>query len=150
MLPKRGFVTAVLVGESVDRAEHWDESHKIMRQFLDLPHIRKLLPPGTHLTPACVCSPNMVVGTARNPFGDRIAAVGDLVTARLYKDGILSAQDTARALAETVLASGIDEDSLKRGYTPVLERFRRDTRFARVVFLIHRVFFSSSVLSRVP
>ena len=149
LLPKRGFVTAVLVGESVDRAEHWDESRKIMRQFLDLPHIRKLLPPGTHLTPACVCSPNMVVGTARNPFGDRIAAVGDLVTARLYKDGILSAQDTARALAETVLASGIDEDSLKRGYTPVLERFRRDTRFARVVFLIHRVFFSSSVLSRV-
>ena len=49
----------------------------------------------------------MVVGSAKNPFGDRAAAVGDLVTARLYKDGILSAHQTARALAETVLALGI-------------------------------------------
>jgi flavin-dependent dehydrogenase len=149
LVPKRGFITIVLVGASVDRADHWEENRKIMRQFLDLPHIRKLLPPGTQLTPACVCNPNMVVGTAKNPFGDRVAAVGDLATARLYKDGILSAQDTACALAETVLAGGIDAGSLKRGYEPTLERFRRDNRFARLVFLLHRLFFSSSVLSRV-
>jgi len=149
LLPKRGFVTAVLVGKSVDRADHWDKSRKIMREFLELPHIRKLLPPGTHLTPACVCSPNMVVSTAEHPFGNRVAAVGDLVTARLYKDGILSAQETAQALAETILAEGIDAESLKRGYEPVLGKFRRDTRFARIVFLLHRLFFSSSVLSRV-
>ncbi len=149
LVPKRGFITAVLVGTSVDRADHWEENRRIMRQFLDLPHVRKLLPPGTHLAPACVCSPNMVVGTAKNPFGDRVAAVGDLVTARLYKDGILSAQETARALAETVLAEGIDAGSLKRGYEPALKRFQRDNRFARIVFLLHRLFFSSSVLSRI-
>lgn len=149
LLPKREFITAVLVGKSVDQADHWDKSRRIMRQFLDLPHVRKLLPPDMHLTPACVCSPNMVVGTAKNPFGDRVAAVGDLVTARLYKDGILSAQETARALVESVLEEGIDRRSLKRGYEPTLKRFRRDNRYARFVFMLHRLFFGSSVLSRV-
>lgn len=149
LVPKREFITAVLVGKSVDRARGWEENRKIMRQFLDLPHVRKLFPPGTQLVPSCVCSPNLVVGNARNPFGNRVAAVGDLVTARLYKDGILSAQQTACALAETVLTEGIDARSLKRGYEPILERFRRDNRYARIVFLLHRLFFGSSVLSRV-
>jgi hypothetical protein len=71
-----------------------------------------------------------------------------MVTARLYKDGLLSAQQTAAALAAAVLERGVDEESLRRGYGPVLEQFRRDNRYAAMVFLIHRVVFSSSVLSR--
>jgi len=149
LVPKREFVTAVLVGKRVDRAEGWEENRRIMRQFLELPHIRKLMPPGTDLIPSCVCNPSLVVGAARKPFGDRVTVVGDLATARLYKDGILSAQQTARALAETVLTEGVDARSLKRGYEPTLKRFRQDNRFARIVFLLHRLFFASSVLSRV-
>jgi len=149
LVPKRGFITAVLVGKSVDRASDCEKTRDLTARFLDLPHIRKLLPPGSYLTPACACSPNMVVGNAKRPFGRRVAAVGDLATARLYKDGILSAQETAHALAHTVLAEGIDPASLRRGYGPVLKRFQRDNRFAWVVFLLHRLFFGSSVLSRV-
>jgi flavin-dependent dehydrogenase len=149
LVPKRGFITAVLVGASVDAAANPAESREVMRRFLELPHVRKLVSPGIQFSPACVCSPNMVVGSAKNPFGDRIAAVGDIVTTRLYKDGILSAQRTARALAETVLGFGIDGDNLKQGYGPTLRRFGRDNRFASIVFLLHRLFFSSSVLSRV-
>jgi hypothetical protein len=37
-VPKRGFITIVLVGASVDRADHWEENRKIMRQFLDQGH----------------------------------------------------------------------------------------------------------------
>ncbi len=120
-----------------------------MEEFLALPHIRKLISPGVQLSPACMCAPNLVVESARNPFADRVAAVGDLLTARLYKDGIRSAQQTASALADTVLAHGIDAASLRKGYDPVLQRFRRDTRFARIVFLLHRLFFASSILSRI-
>jgi 2-polyprenyl-6-methoxyphenol hydroxylase-like FAD-dependent oxidoreductase len=148
LVPKRGFLTAVLVGRSVDRAVAPDAARRIMRQFLELPHIRKLVPPRTQLRLACTCSPNMVVGSARHPFGSRVAVVGDMVTARLYKDGLLSAQRTAAALAAAVLERGVDEESLRRGYGPVVEQFRRDNRYAAVVFLIHRVVFSSSVLSR--
>jgi flavin-dependent dehydrogenase len=149
LVPKRGFITVVLVGASVDTASDHAASRDIMAQFLELPHIRRLVSPRIQFSPACVCGPNMVVGSARNPFGDRVAAVGDIVTTRLYKDGILSAQRTARALAETVLELGIDAGSLKQGYGPILRRFRRDNRFASLVFLVNRMFFSSSVLSRV-
>lgn len=148
LVPKRGFLTAVLVGRSVDAVVEPVAARRIMRQFLELPHIRKLVPPRTRLRLACTCSPNMVVGSARHPFGPRVAVVGDMVTARLYKDGLLSAQQTAAALAAAVLERGVDEESLRRGYGPVVEQFRQDNRYAAVVFLIHRVVFSSSVLSR--
>lgn len=149
LVPKQGFLTAVLVGASVDAATGGSQHTEIVNRFLDLPQLRKLLSPGTRLHSVCTCCPNMVVGSARNPFADRVASVGDLVTTRLYKDGILSAQRTAQALAEAVLTLGIDKRSLDEGYGPTLRHFRRDNRFASVVFMLHRIFFSSSVLSRV-
>ena len=148
LVPKRGFLTAVLVGKSVDSAVEPAALRAIMNRFLELPQIRKLVPPRTQLRLACTCNPNMVVGSAQNPCGHRVAVIGDMVTARLYKDGILSAQQTARALADAVLDGGVDEDSLRRHYEPAVRQFRRDNRFAAVVFLLHRVVFSSSVLSR--
>jgi hypothetical protein len=147
-VPKRGFLTAVLVGRAVDRATGPDAARQTMREFLALPHIRKLVPPRARLRLACTCSPNLVVGTARHPFGERVAVVGDLATSRLYKDGLLSAQRLAAALADTVLDFGVDAASLGRGYRPAVEAFRRDNRFAAVVFLLHRVVFSSAILSR--
>lgn len=149
LVPKRGFVTVVLLGPSMDALTGPRETQDIIRRFLDLPHIRKLIPSQMRQTTACVCRPNMVIGSAQRPFGERIAAIGDLVTSRLYKDGILSAHRTGKALAETVLTVGIDSRSLRQGYGPTLQRFRRDNRFAAVVFFLHRVFFGSSLLSRV-
>ncbi|MBM3879670.1 MAG: hypothetical protein FJ387_08100 [Verrucomicrobia bacterium] len=149
LVPKRGYLTVVLVGPSVDGLGERGESREVIRQFLDLPHIRRLAPANVRWHAVCACRPSLVVGSARQPFGERVAAVGDLVTTRLYKDGILSAQETARALAETVLGWGVDAESLRRGYGPTLRGFRRDNRFAAVVFVLHRVFFGSSGLSRV-
>lgn len=149
LVPKRGFITVVLVGEGIDAVGDLAEGLGIVKRFLELPHIRKLVSPRVHLSPACICRPNMVVGSAKHPFGDRVVAVGDMVTARLYKDGILSACQTARGLAQTVLELGVDAASLEEGYGPTLRRFSRGNRLASFVFLLHRLFFSSSVLSRV-
>lgn len=149
LVPKRGFVTVVLMGPSVDALTGPREIQDILRGFLELPHIRKLIPPQAQRKPACICVPYMVVGSARRPFGDRMAAIGDLVTARLNKDGILSAHLTGKALAETVLTNGIDSRSLREGYGPILRRFRKDNRFAAAVFFLNRIFFSSSSLSRI-
>lgn len=149
ILPKRNHLTITLVGRSVDDAVRSGRTQHLIRDFLALPHVRKLIPPGVRLAPVCGCHPNLVVGSANWPFANRVAAVGDMVTTRLYKDGILSACQTADALAATVLERGIDRASLKAGYRPVLRRFRRNNRVAALVFLIHRIFFSSSMLSRV-
>jgi hypothetical protein len=149
LLPKRGYITVVLVGPSIDVSTGPAENVRIINEFLQLPQIRKLVPPNMQLRMSCICNPRLVVGAARHPFADRVAAVGDMVTARLYKDGILSAHHTASALAETLLKRGVDRRSLQEGYAPVIQRFRRDNRFAAVVFLLHRLVFGSSVLSRV-
>jgi hypothetical protein len=91
----------------------------------------------------------MTVGVASNPFGHRIALVGDMVVSRLYKDGIFSAYATASALAHCVLEEGIDRASLRARYWPVVKGFHRDNRFGRAVFLLNRLVFSHPVLSRI-
>jgi len=149
LVPKREFLTAVLVGGAVDRAQGRSGLRAVMERFLDLPHIRKLAPPRTHLRLACTCSPSMVVRSARNSFADRVAVIGDMVTTRLYKDGILSAEHTARALADAVLDRGVDAGAIQRRYRPTVRAFTRDNRFAAIVFMLHRIVFGSSILSRV-
>jgi len=148
LVPRGQWITVVLIGPSVDRAE--PSGHlAVVERFLELPHIRRFLPRKAKLTPACMCNPNMTVGVAGNPIGDRIALIGDMVVSRLYKDGIYSALTTAAALAECVLEVGVDRASLKRGYEPAVRRFERENRFGRIVFLLNRVTFSHPVLSRI-
>jgi flavin-dependent dehydrogenase len=149
IVPKRECITVVLIGEAVDRISAPAENRELVHEFLRLPHIRRLLSPVAELHPVCLCSPRMVVGVAQRPYGYRVSAVGDLVASRLYKDGILSAHHTARALVEAMLQCGVDSAGLRAGYASTLGHFRRNTRYAGLVFFIHRLFFSSSVLSRV-
>ncbi|MFH1574412.1 MAG: hypothetical protein ABIG68_10530, partial [Acidobacteriota bacterium] len=109
LLPKEQFITGVLIGRTIDQAEPM-EYQDIVRTFMDLPHIRRLVPRMPELPTACICSPNMTVGTASQPYGDRVAVIGDLAVSRLYKDGIYSAYVTAGGLADAVLSAGIDRE----------------------------------------
>ena len=130
LIPKQNWVTVVLLGKSIDRALR-SEYPGIMQRFVELPHIRRLLPPGVRLRPGCSCHPNMTVGAAREPFGTRVALAGDLAVSRLYKDGLYSAWTTSAALADCILDRGIDRDSLRRWYAPVVKAFDRDNRYGR-------------------
>lgn len=121
----------------------------IIERFLELPHIKRLIPRGARLRPACLCFPNMTVKRSRGFLGDRIALVGDIVVSRLYKDGIFSAYTTAEALSDCILNEGIGRSALMRGYAPFIRRFDRDNRFGEVVFALSRLTFSRPVLSRI-
>ncbi|MHB0980336.1 MAG: NAD(P)/FAD-dependent oxidoreductase [Thermoleophilia bacterium] len=147
LIPKGRWITIVLLGKSVDRAQPRDYQ-QLVRSFLNLPHIERLLPRRIRLSPICLCHPNMTVGVAQNPFGDRIALVGDMAVARLYKDGISSSYLTGTALADCALEEGVDRESLRRRYWPVVKGIRVDNRFGQVVFLLTRVIFSRPVASR--
>ena len=148
LIPKQNWVTVVLLGKSVDRAQP-SEFLGIMQQFVELPHIRRLLPPGVRLRPGCSCHPNMTVGAASEPFGRRVALTGDIAVSRLYKDGLYSAWTTSAALADCILEKGIDRDSLRRWYAPVVRAFDRDNRYGRLIFALSRWVFSHPALSRV-
>ncbi len=148
LLPKgEGHITLAMLGKSVDHARSEDRM-ELIRRFLELPHLRRLLPQKLGLKVICACFPSMTVGTARRPFSDRIAIIGDLAVSRLYKDGILSANSTARALAACILRHGIDSQSLKEYYWPTVESFKKDNRFGKVVFFLNRTAFSHHILSR--
>jgi flavin-dependent dehydrogenase len=148
LIPKGRWMTVVLLGKSVDRAEP-AQYLQIVERFLQLPYIRRLLPKRAQLKPVCLCHPNMTVGVARNALGHRIALVGDMVVSRLYKDGIFSAFVTATALADCILQRGIDLPSLRKHYWPAVRSFHVDNRFGRVVFLLSRLVFSHPILSRI-
>jgi len=148
LIPKGEWITVVLLGKSIDRADA-SQSLRIAESFVELPHIRRVLPRTAELRTACVCHPSMAVGAARHPFGDRIALVGDMAVSRLYKDGLFSAYVTGSALADCVLTEGIDRASLEACYWPVVRGFHVDNRFGRAVFLLSRAVFSRPALSRV-
>ncbi|OFV80825.1 MAG: hypothetical protein A2W26_06870 [Acidobacteria bacterium RBG_16_64_8] len=148
LIPKGQWITVVLLGKSVDRADPSQYLH-IVESFMTLPHIRRLLPRRAQLRAVCACHPNMAVGAARHPIGDRIALVGDMAVSRLYKDGLFSAYVTGSALADCILTEGVDRASLKKRYWPVVRGFHRDNRFGRAVFLLSRVVFSRPALSRI-
>jgi hypothetical protein len=149
ILSKRGYITVTLVGKSVDRASNHQQNLQVIRDFLALPQIQRALPPTMQPTIRCICNPNLVVGAATRPFGQRVAAVGDMATSRQYKDGILSAHNMAQSLAQAVFDEGIDEQSLEAGYGPAVARVKRDNRYATVIFFLYRWFFTSPFLSRI-
>jgi len=147
IIPKEQFVTVVLIGASIDSASNDEDVVNIIKQFLELRHVQKILPKEVSL--ACICRPNMAVGAAQEPYGDCMAVIGDMVTSRLYKDGILSAHRTASALARAVTEVGIDSASLKKGYEPAIRRFISDNYFGDLVFMMHSIMFRHPSLSRI-
>lgn len=148
LIPKGQWMTVVLLGRSIDRAGP-SEYLRIAEDYMALPHIARLLPGRARLRTGCACAPNMVVGAARHPVGDRVALVGDMAVSRLYKDGLFSAYVTSSALADCILTEGVDQASLERCYSPVVKSFDVDNRFGRSVFLLSRVVFSQPLFSRI-
>lgn len=148
LIPKGTWITVVLLGKSIDRADP-SEYLEIVQRFVELPYIRRLFPRKSVLRPGCSCHPNMTVGAAKNPIGDRVALVGDSAVSRLYKDGLYSAYTTATALADCILEWGVDRASLAQRYLPTIKRFDRDNLYGRMIFSLSRWVFANPSLSRI-
>jgi flavin-dependent dehydrogenase len=150
LIPKGRFLTIAMIGKCVDEAVLPRDGQQIVHNFLTLPQIERILPGLEASAPlACACAPRMTVTTARSPFGDRFAFIGDAVGTRLNKDGLYSAHVTARRLAQTVLHDGIDKQALARGYGKAIKWLAKDNRCGRMVFGVSRVAFSTPVVGRI-
>jgi hypothetical protein len=149
LVPKGRFLTVAMIGKCIDEAVSAGDSQRIVHDFLTLPQIQRIVP-GIEAAPiACACAPRMTVSTAKCPFGDRFAIIGDAVGSRLNKDGLFSAHVTASRLAQTVLQDGIDKQALARSYGKAVEWLAADNRYGRVVFGASRVMFTKPLLSRI-
>jgi hypothetical protein len=149
LVPKGRFLTVAMIGKCIDQASLPGDGAQLVHDFLTLPQIERILPGLAAAPIACACAPRMTVTTAKSPFGDRFAVIGDAVGSRLNKDGLFSAHVTASRLAQTVLQEGIDRHSLARGYGRVIKWLAADNRFGRMVFGASRVAFTWPVLSRI-
>jgi flavin-dependent dehydrogenase len=149
LVPKGRFLTVAMLGKCVDESIFPRDRQRIVRDFLALPQIGRILPGIDPSSLACACTPRMTVSTARSPFGDRFAVIGDAVGARLNKDGLYSAHVTASRLARSVLHDGIDVEALSRSYGKVVDWLATDNRFGRIVFVLSRAAFNRPVIGRI-
>ncbi len=149
LIPKGRFLTVAMIGKAIDKAVLPRDSHEIVHDFLTWPQVDRILPGIAAAPIICACIPRMAVTTAKSPFADRFAIIGDAAGSRLNKDGLFSAHATARQLAETVLTDGIDKQSLARGYGKAIHWLAADNRFGRRVFGISRVAFTRPLVSRI-
>ncbi|RLB93321.1 MAG: hypothetical protein DRH26_04195 [Deltaproteobacteria bacterium] len=151
LIPKGEYLTVSLVGKSIDRASFPEDTGQIIKIFMSLSRIQKILPDITFKnTPiACTCSPNMAVAPAKNSFSDRIAMVGDALGARLYRDGLFSAFISAQALAQTVIHKGVDQKSLEEGFGWVTKWLKTDNRYGRLVINMVQAALKSPLINRI-
>ena len=129
MIPKGGYVTLAMLGKRVDK--------EIIQSFIDHPKVKSLFPDGWDSGTGihCRCYPGMNVGTARQPFGDRVVMIGDAVTSKLFKDGIGSAYLTSKAAAKAAILAGVSEKHFRKHYWKACKRIRTDNIFGQFVFL---------------
>ena len=149
LIPKGRFLTVAMIGRCVDEANLPQDSRRLIREFLTLPQVDRILPGIAAAPYACICAPRMTVGTAASPFGDRFAVIGDAVGSRLNKDGLYSAHVTASTLAHTVLHEGVDRQAIARGYGKTVRWLVGDNRAGHIVFAVSRAAFAMPVMSRI-
>ncbi|CCK80083.1 NAD(P)/FAD-dependent oxidoreductase [Desulfobacula toluolica] len=151
LVPKHEYLSVALTGKSIDSASLPEDTDRIIRQFLSLPHVRGILP---HITPdntpiVCSCCPKMVISPSLSPFEDRISMVGDAMGARLYRDGLYSAFISAQCLAQTIIHKGIDKKSLEHGNKKVIQWLKKDNQYGKVLFTLIQAILKSDILSRI-
>lgn len=132
IIPKGDCVTVCLLGREIDKP--------LVEAFLGTPEVRRCMPPDWQIPPDfCHCSPSLSVGSACQPFRDRMVFVGDCGVTRLYKDGIGAAYRTAKAAAKTAIFRGISGEDFRQHYWPACHAIDTDNRIGKLVFAITRL-----------
>ena len=149
LIPKGRFLTVAMIGRCVDEAIMPQDSRRLIRDFLTLPQVERILPGISAVPLGCVCAPRMTVASASSPYGDRFAFIGDAVGSRLNKDGLYSAYMTAIKLADVVLHEGISLQTLGRGYGRTIQWLEDDNYCGKIVYALSRTAFGVPGLSRI-
>lgn len=131
LIPKGDYVTLCMLGRDIDR--------DLVREFLEAPEVKRCLPPNWTPPPDfCHCSPKINIGSAKEPFADRIVFIGDCGATRLYKDGIGAAYRTAKTAARTAIFQGVSAENFRQHYWPVCKDIERDNQIGQFVFAVTR------------
>ena len=132
IIPKRDYVTMVLLGKEINQ--------NLLKAFLNSREVKECMPPDWQWDqPVCRCSPLINVGGVVHPFQDRLLFLGDSGVTRLYKDGIGAAYRVAKIASSTVMFEGLSEKNFRQHFLPVCRKINRDNFAGRGIFMVTRV-----------
>jgi len=127
--PKDEYLTLTAIGEHVKIGD-------LRREIETNERLKNFLPPKHTLI--CHCHPQVPVSIAQKPVNDSVAVVGDAFVSRFLKNGIDSAYETARILAETVHNHGQGVDVLREHYVEkCFNIYHLDNRWGKTLFQIY-------------
>ncbi len=143
LIPKGVYVTLVLLGEDVNA--------EAVNRFLNSETVANCFPAGIALKdiPPCQCFPSINIGSARNPYSDRIVLIGDSASSILYKNGIGAAYITGKAAAVAAFRVGISKSDFKKSFRPVCAQLNTDNAVGKLIYSVSSIIQKSMFLKKV-
>lgn len=137
--PKDEYLTISAIGEHVKIAHLREELEMNKRLKSFLPESYEVI---------CHCHPQAPVGCAVNSFDDGVAVIGDAFVSRFLKNGIESAYETSKMLAETLVHHGSTREALERYfYNRCFQAYHTDNRWGKILFEIYERILRKGFLS---
>ncbi len=140
MIPKGTYVTVVILGK--------DTNVTTVKNFMEIPVVKKLLPEGTQSTPVCVCLPKMNVKAPEVPFDDRIVICGDSGSTRLFKDGIGAAYYMGKAAAKTSVFEGVSKQHFQENYYKAYRSLITDNHYGKYLYLFTDLYRKNKMMTK--
>jgi len=128
IIPKGEFATLVMLGDDIDK--------DMVHRFLAAPEVLACFPEGLEGPQCfdCQCYPKINVGSAVQPFADRLVLIGDAGATKLYKNGIGAAYLAAKSAAAAAVFDGISARAFRKSYGPTCRAIEKDNRLGRLIF----------------
>lgn len=131
IVPKGEYLTLTIIGEK-------NINYQEILDFLKNQCIKEIIPRNWHFsTQHCHCFPNIAITSAKKPYTNRFAIIGDASCSRYYKNGIESAFITATIAAKTAINHGISEKDFEKWYWKKTRKLRIDNIFGKLLFHIN-------------
>jgi len=140
MIPKETYVTLCILGH--------DLNANSVKDFLDYPVVREVLPKSLSYKFRCRCLPKMNVKAPKIPYADRVVMCGDAGSTRLFKDGLGAAYIMGKAAANTAVLHGVSKQDFQEHYYPVYKNIIVDNQFGSYLYFLADLYKNYGLLTR--
>ena len=140
MIPKVTYLTLCILGH--------DLNANTIKDFLDYPVVKEVLPKSASYKFRCRCLPKMNVKAPKIPFTDRVVMCGDAGSTRLFKDGLGAAYIMGKAAANTAVLHGVSKQDFQEHYYPVYKNIIVDNYYGSYLYFLADLYKNYGLLTR--
>jgi flavin-dependent dehydrogenase len=140
MIPKVTYLTLCILGH--------DLNANTIKDFLDYPVVKEVLPKSVSYKFRCRCLPKMNVKAPKIPFTDRVVMCGDAGSTRLFKDGLGAAYIMGKAAANTAVLHGVSKQDFQEHYYPVYKNIIVDNYYGSYLYFLADLYKNYGLLTR--